>query len=556
MAFCFFVKNFVKMKTNIAIVCISIIIAYTFNACGLSEKKFDMIPVQLGEKWGYIDKDGNYLINPQFTNADYFREGLALVESADGKMGFINTNGEYVISPQYKRATPFSCGLAFVVSEGGHPTCIDKSGDVKFILKQAKIVGCFSEDLAMFVTEDELHSAELGYIDKTGNVVIPAQYKVAGNFHEGLAVVCEGTKFGYIDNSGNMVIKPQFDYASNFRDGVAVFSNDFKQYGYIDKKGTYIINPQFDAAGLFSEEMALVKIGDQTGYIGNDGKIVINPQFDNNSGYFHSGLALIKSNDRYGYINKKGKIEINPQFDYATRFYDDIAFVKIGEKYGIIDKNGKYIVNPQYDNIKSYVENDDGENYGLEIFYVASDYYDATLFCETIGEKAGANSFDGFDSNSNLLDIANNSLYEDIKEDGMYEAYIFDKQKLTDDISIYTTRFYFNNPIYEKVTTYSTYWWGERYATGSVNKYNFEEKVAVIKYSFSLSNDAKGKEGAIAAALKTELEKLYDVKMETANGQYKVIRENEISFAIEYTDFELTLFVGFDSKKLNDLLAK
>lgn len=36
-----------------------------------------LIPVKSGEKWGYVDREGHYVINPQFEEADFFREGLA-----------------------------------------------------------------------------------------------------------------------------------------------------------------------------------------------------------------------------------------------------------------------------------------------------------------------------------------------------------------------------------------------------------------------------------------------------------------------------------------------
>jgi hypothetical protein len=39
-------------------------------------------------KFGYIDRSGNYFIEPQFQAADSFSEGLALV-SLDGKAFYI-----------------------------------------------------------------------------------------------------------------------------------------------------------------------------------------------------------------------------------------------------------------------------------------------------------------------------------------------------------------------------------------------------------------------------------------------------------------------------------
>ena len=64
--------------------------------------------VKIGDKgWGYINKAGEIVINPQFDLAGYFSEGLAAVSIGD-KYGFINPKGEIVINPQFDDAQNFS----------------------------------------------------------------------------------------------------------------------------------------------------------------------------------------------------------------------------------------------------------------------------------------------------------------------------------------------------------------------------------------------------------------------------------------------------------------
>jgi ribosomal protein L37E len=74
-----------------------------------------LIGVRVGDKWGYINTQGEIVIEPQF---DYIRpfekNGLARVfvgemiyldwdvrGPGDGKWGFVNTQGEIVIEPQF-----------------------------------------------------------------------------------------------------------------------------------------------------------------------------------------------------------------------------------------------------------------------------------------------------------------------------------------------------------------------------------------------------------------------------------------------------------------------
>ena len=55
-----------------------------------------------------------------------------------------------------------------------------------------------------------------GLIDKTGQVVIPLEYDNVVDFHEGLASVMLGGKAGYIDRTGQVVIPLNYDRVFNF----------------------------------------------------------------------------------------------------------------------------------------------------------------------------------------------------------------------------------------------------------------------------------------------------------------------------------------------------
>lgn len=51
-----------------------------------------------------------------------------------------------------------------------------------------------------------------GYIDETGEYVIPAQYDAATDFNEfNLAVVTIGEKKGIIDSNGNYLLDCEYD---------------------------------------------------------------------------------------------------------------------------------------------------------------------------------------------------------------------------------------------------------------------------------------------------------------------------------------------------------
>jgi hypothetical protein len=524
----------------------------------------ELIPVKSSGKWGYINKKGEYLINPQFKDANFFHDGLAKVVSSEGKVGYISKDGKYQISATFKDGTFFSDGLAFVVSEDGYPTCIDKSGEIKFALKQAKRVSSFREGLA-FIDVDN----KFGFVDKTGKVVITPQFDFVMLFFEGFAAVKQDNKCGFIDKTGKIVINLQFDEVSFFSEKKAAFKNG-KQWGFIDAKGSYIINPQFDDILLFSEGMAAIKSGKEWGYISKDGKIAINSQF-NKVHPFSNGLAAIKQGKKYGFINKKGKIAINPQFDKVSMFFDDIAFVKIADKWGIISKKGQYLVNPQFDEIKEMyiIETEIIE----EDLVIETDYYDATVFINKFFERSNGVFFDGFGLTSTLQDVIDNSTYGDYAKcpgNGRISHYesgedvinyvqnseviCKNKQRLTDDISIKDVTFHFDNRICTAVSSgYST-----------TKEYNFDEKISVISYSFNLIGGASGRENAIANEMKTYIENKFNVKFSRTKNiwdvGYDFASNGKMSFAIMTTkdvqDYNskmnnhLEFFVAFENEAI------
>jgi len=64
-------------------------------------------------KWGFIDKTGKIVIEPQFEIAWAFGEGLAPVKK-DGKWGYMDNTGKIIIETKYDQVGEFSDGLAWV----------------------------------------------------------------------------------------------------------------------------------------------------------------------------------------------------------------------------------------------------------------------------------------------------------------------------------------------------------------------------------------------------------------------------------------------------------
>lgn len=333
-------------------VSLAFIILIQIQSCGLfngSNKTptIKLIPFRSSDgKIGFFDLTGKIQINPQFSRAYLFTEGLSAVQNSEGKFGFIDEDGKYIVNPQYKDANPFEEGLAGVVSEGGKCQYINTKGEVKLTIDSADVCGAFSEGLAWV----NIHG-KFGFIDQSGKIIISPQFDNAMYFSQGLCPVMthstEGNSWGYIDTKGSLIINYQFKDALPFRDGLAAVS-DGKIFGYINKEGKYTINPQFKFASYFRNGLAVVREGDEFGYINKEGKLTINPQFKYACNFSDNGLAMVYSDNKCGYIDKQGKYVINPQYEFSSNFFGEVALAGTKDKLGLIDTKGVYKVNPQF----------------------------------------------------------------------------------------------------------------------------------------------------------------------------------------------------------------
>lgn len=120
-------------------------------------------------KWGAIDKQGNWVIEPKFDYLDDFMEGRARARQ-NALWGAINEKGEWVIKPELTSLFDFSDGIA-----------------------QVKKI------------------TNWGYIDLNGSWIVSPKFQNAEKFINGSAIVKLNNKWGIIDKQGNFTAEPKFD---------------------------------------------------------------------------------------------------------------------------------------------------------------------------------------------------------------------------------------------------------------------------------------------------------------------------------------------------------
>lgn len=181
-----------------------------------------------------------------------------------------------------------------------------------------------------------------GYIDKTGTVVIPAQYDSAGVFSEGLACVRKGKKVGYIDKSGKVKIPIELEWMVKLPDGSPPEPE-------LDFDKSMIQKLQF------CDGLAIAYLGDGCGYINKKGEFIIKPNYTNCYPFF-GGMAVAIRHDEVVYLNKNGKVVV--KLPHGTRWFGDGLFVRtVGEgKYAFVDKTGKQVFPQEFADAHQFSE--------------------------------------------------------------------------------------------------------------------------------------------------------------------------------------------------------
>lgn len=178
----------------------------------------------------------------------------------------------------------------------------------------------------------------------TGEIAVPAQYRRAWVFSEGLAAVQRNGEIGFIDHRGEVVIDFRFPYHGNplssfiFRYGHCVVADREGECGVIDRSGQWIIPPDYDYVSAYEDYVIVTREG-VTRQMGYDGKVINSFVLDN--------LKELTYEEEEIYRTRDGDVQ------YFERTISTGLFAYcIGGRYGLMDgKSLKRITEPLYKNI-------------------------------------------------------------------------------------------------------------------------------------------------------------------------------------------------------------
>lgn len=182
------------------------------------------------------------------------------------------------------------------------------------------------------------------------------------------ALVRDNDKFGFIDTSGNVVVPLEFEKAGDFSNGyAAAFKED--KWGFIDTSGNWVIQPSYDRVKAFSAGYALVLKEDRWRYIDASEKELTTPVLEKYYDFDENGIAFYRKEKKIGLMNTTGKVFLEPTYDAIKPFVEGYARVKNNDLWGMIDTEGKVIIPIEYSELGDYstkaIWAAKGESYGV-----------------------------------------------------------------------------------------------------------------------------------------------------------------------------------------------
>lgn len=197
------------------------------------------------------------------------------------------------------------------------------------------------DSLAVFCSDNKR-----GYYNVyTGVVAVPAQYRRAWVFGDGVAAVQKNGNIGFIDHAGNVVIDFLFPYHGNplskfvFEDGHCVVADNRGKCGVIDLKGEWIIPAEYDEISAYREYAIATREG-VTMQLDYDGKIINSFVLDN--------LQELTYDEEVIYENRDGDVQVLTR-EIRTGLY---AYC-IGGRYGLMDAKCNRLTEPLYKSISA-----------------------------------------------------------------------------------------------------------------------------------------------------------------------------------------------------------
>lgn len=321
------------------------------------------------QHWGFVDKNGNWIIQPQFRWTDEkFRDGCCVVYNPDGESLLINRKGETVYKGVKSYQKRGKYGAIQLDSESWEKEYILVDENFNNILSSDIILNPLnkeSTDLNDFVVFFKHDNVIYNY---KGEKVSEFLYNKYGYTPEDL-ICTSGIYLVYYDSINNkpVVLESNGRYVADFPDNSYVRSDSYSQsyqlyiYGDIvkiydsDTKTTKLYdiygqnlltieNQDIDVTAYYNKYIVLSKYGGTCALYKTDGTLLVDfGRWDKIIPSSVSGRMMVVVNNMCGIANFDGDIEIPLEYQLSASVVSQSRLYNKGKTAALV-KNNKYLL--------------------------------------------------------------------------------------------------------------------------------------------------------------------------------------------------------------------
>lgn len=326
-----------------------------------------LVPASEGDRWGFMDRDGAWVIPPGFSLVLPFRNGVAPAGLSDDpdadpwdvqRWGLIDARGKWVVEPRLSAVGPWG-GAYTWARRHTRWGLIDRDGDWRVEPVYADADEWFDLPGLRMRPGEGLQRAGVyanhrwAVVDRQGRRssavelewLEPVATAAAGQTSRRLAYLERGL-WGIADEKLKLITPALFDEKPGAFDrrGRAQVSQD-GWWGCIDLAGRWVVRPQSSEVRPCGDDEG--EPGDGGGEVDERGTALLRARYEE-VGAMRDGLYAVRLEGKWGIADGRGRELFAPTFERAMPFNRDVAVFCEGKLCGLAARTGEVIVPPTY----------------------------------------------------------------------------------------------------------------------------------------------------------------------------------------------------------------
>ena len=344
--------------------------------------------------YNQIEKHGREYEIEKIAREDY--EYFVLRQ--EGKYGIINKNGDIVINPEYTNVIiPTPQKAVFICYTENSDTKVVNQNNEQIFSEYTQIEPIRLKNIASdLMYEKNLltykQDEKVGLINLEGEVIAEPIYESIEGlpYKEGEVLVKKDGKYGVINNKGNDLVKTEYDQVTvdnytteenGYKNAGYIVSNttdDGYRYGYVNVNGNVLLETEYTEVSRIinikddDNIYLIVARNGQYGLVKNQESIIRN-EYQSISYNSESNTLTLEKTKKYGVANLNGEVIIPVEFAqidstgkyiYATNVDGNIDVYQEDGNPVQIDGN-VYILETQNENYQIKIDNTEGTIYSI-----------------------------------------------------------------------------------------------------------------------------------------------------------------------------------------------